>query len=172
MELICLIAYFELNLMSLALHIFHQNKKDHSDTANLPTAGPDWINLRLWKGCLESRIMLRLGEALIVGVLWRTAGAPAKQDLMFCQLSAPSESVTGEEPRARFLPATAVEIGCHPSLHPRGTGHDWDLPGMPVRAGSHNPASTAVLTVGTAGQEGAGNLKLATKCWSSPVLLK
>lgn len=93
MELSCLIAYFELSLMSLTLHIFYQNKRDHSDPANLPTAGPGWIDLRLHKGCLESRIMLRVDAALIVGALWKTAGAPAKPDLVFCLLSATSEAV-------------------------------------------------------------------------------
>lgn len=67
-------------------------QKDHSDTANLPSAGPDWIYLGLQKGCLESRVVLRLDEALIAGVLWRTAGAPAKHD-PFCQLPATSEIV-------------------------------------------------------------------------------
>lgn len=62
--------------------------------------------------------------------------------------------------------------GCYPSLRACGTGYDWDLPGMPVRGGSHSPASTAVLTVGTAGKEGVGNLKLPTKCWSIFLLLK
>lgn len=103
--------------MTLTLHIFHQNKKDHSDTANLPTAGPDWIDLRLQKGCLESRIMLRLDEALIAGVPWKTAEAPATHDLMFCQLSATSEAV--ENPWAQVLPVTAMQTGCSPPLHVR-----------------------------------------------------
>ena len=88
-----LTAYFELSLMSLTLHIFHQNKKDLSDTTNLPTAEPDWINLRLQKGCLESSTILRLDESLIHGVLWKTARAPAKENLMFCLLSATLEGI-------------------------------------------------------------------------------
>lgn len=36
-NLIWLIRYFELCLTSLTLYVFHKNKKDLSDTTNLPT---------------------------------------------------------------------------------------------------------------------------------------
>lgn len=164
-------AYFELSLISLKLHIVHCNKKDLSDTTNLPTAGPDWIDLRLQKGCLESGTILMLDESLIHVVLWKTARAPAKDNLMFCQLSAALEGVCWRKPWAQFFPAMAVGVGWYLPIPPYMTVHDYDLSKVPVREQCHSPASTAVLTVGTV-EEGTWNQKLAAKCWSSSVLLK
>lgn len=62
-------AYFDLSLTNLTLHIFHQNKKDLSDATNVSTAEPERINPGLQKGFLERSTMPRLGESLIYGGL-------------------------------------------------------------------------------------------------------
>lgn len=82
--------------------------------------------------------MLRLDEALIAGVLRKTAGAPAKRDLMFCQLSATSEAAHCGKALSSGPPCHSSGDWLLPILHAVGLGRIDIFQGCQAEKGAHS----------------------------------